>query len=132
MSYDEATVLSGLLGYDLPSIDRALSRSLIDAGYRARLLVNARDALAEEGVMLPEGVGATCHEVDLNDRHFFLPPMVSDPEPDHTQTHKSRPGIAPRDLPVRGGVRPGIARPFMLGNNYPAPASAADLPDTRW
>ncbi len=133
MLYNELTVLNEILGYDLPSIDRAFSRSLIDVEYRQRLIGDARAAFAEEGVHFPDGVSVTCHEVDLNDRHFFLPPMVDDPVPvEPSGAPQNRPDIAPENVPVRGGVRPGVARPFMLGDHYPGPPPAGDEPDQRW
>jgi hypothetical protein len=133
---DEQTVIREILGYDPSSIDRALSRSLIDSDYRQRLLEDAKAAFAEEGVNFPDGVSVTCHEVDLDDRHFFLPPMVSDPQPVDIvaagEAAANRPDFAPPDPPVEGGVRPGLARPFVLGTSYPGPAAAADEPDQRY
>jgi hypothetical protein len=134
--HDELQVLVDILGHDLPSMDRALSRSLIDADYRRRLLQDARSAFAEEGVELPEGVSATCHEVDLNDRHFFLPRMVADAVPidpdDARAIAAGRPDGFPDDPPVRGAVHPGVARPFLLGTSYPAPPPSGDQPDARF
>jgi len=136
MPYDELKVMTEVLGHDLPSMDRALSRSLNDPEFRRRLLQDAKAAFAEAGVNFPEGVSVTCHEVSLNDRHFFLPPMVSDPVPVEAEAQnpaaKNRPAIAPNIAPVRGGVRPGVARPFMLGSNYPGPAPDRNEPDQRW
>jgi hypothetical protein len=134
--HDELQVMADILGHDLPAMDRALSRSLIDADYRQRLLEDARSAFAEEGIQLPGGVSATCHEVDLNDRHFFLPRMVADPVPVDPEDAKAvaagRPKDIPDDAPVRGAVRPGLARPFLLGTNYPEPSPPNDQPDPRF
>jgi hypothetical protein len=136
MVYEALEVMNDILGHDLPSIDNAMSRSLIDTEYRQRLLQDARAAFAEEGVNFPDGVMVTCHEVDLNDRHFFLPPMVSDPTPipadEVSAGARNRPKIAPDDPPIRGSIRPGVARPFLLGTNYPGPSPKGDQADPRW
>ena len=132
MAYTVLDALQEVLGHDLPSMDRAMTRSLVDGEFRQRLLADAVAAFAEEGVNFPEGVTVTCHEVDFNDRHFFLPPMVTDPVPEELPEGYARPDGVPEDRPVRGGVRPGLARPFMLGSRYPAPRTDPDSPDQRW
>jgi hypothetical protein len=136
MSHTELQAVAQILGHDLPSMDRALSRSLVDAAYRKRLLQDAKAAFKEEGVVFPEEVAATCHEISLADRHFFLPAMVSDPAPvpeeKQAPTARNRPKTSPDVPPVAGGVRHGVARPFLLGHNYPAPPSGRDEPEGRW
>lgn len=134
---DDASAVAAVLGHDLPSMDRALTRSLVDTEYRQRLLMDARAAFAEEGVEFAAGVTVTCHEVSLSDRHFFLPPMVTDPQPVDSllaaQVARSRPEGVPADPPVTGGHRPGVARPFLLGSRYPGQLSDPPVPDEpRW
>lgn len=128
--------MKDVLGHDLVSMDRALSRSLVDADFRARLLKDARLAFAEEGVQFPDGVSVTCHDLDINDRHIFIPPMVRDPEPVEEKNRapgwNDRPDSVPNTPPVHGAVRPGLARPFLLGSNYPARRGDLDEPDKRW
>jgi hypothetical protein len=87
--------LTQAYGYSLEKLDRAVSRAMVDRDYRQRLLDDARAALQEEGVDLPAEVRVTFHELDLNDRHYFLPPILEE------------------------GQSIGVARAFMLGANYP-------------
>lgn len=113
---DGMSPLEEALGHDPESMDRALTRSLIDAEYRRRLLTDPKEAFAEEGIEFPDSVTVSCHEVSMNDRHFFLPPMVADPQPVDSLTAanvaRTRPDGVPPDAPVTGSRRPSVARPF--------------------
>lgn len=53
-----------------------LVKSLDDKAFREQLLNNPREALASEGVKLPEGLLITVYENTDKQIHLVLPPVV--------------------------------------------------------
>jgi hypothetical protein len=105
-------------GYNLADFDVAVSRAWMDNEYRNRLSDDARAALSEMGVELPDGVNVTFHEFDPDDRHYFLPPRVTTSPPTTIPEGDAPPGRTSE--PAGAGGSYAVARPFMLGTRSPS------------
>jgi hypothetical protein len=63
-------------------LDEIIREATFNADVRARFLSNPKAVLRERGAEFPETVQITVHEFDIDDRHIFLPPLITMTEPD--------------------------------------------------
>ena len=104
------------LDFDQQRFDDAITRAWVDQEYRRRLISDPKKTLREAGVEFPKSVKVHVHEFDPDDRHIFLPPLVSPLQDTSQEAAKqiNRPREVPSESPRPAGKpQYGVARVFL-------------------